>query len=193
MTFRSASTLAITAGALALAACDQKPPAAPESASPAITVTSGAAGAWTSEPAVGKNLANFDTLDFDVYSNQKWERFKETHAEDIVVTWPDGRETKGLADHIKDVSFQFSFAPDTRIKVHPIKVAAGEWTAVQGEMEGTFSQPMKLPDGTTIAPTNKAFKLKMVTIAHWTKDGVMDHEWLIWDNDAFNKQIGLAK
>jgi hypothetical protein len=140
---------------------------------------------------VVKNLANFDTLDFDVYTNQKWDRLKESHAENIIVTWPDGRETTSLGDHIKDLSFQFSFAPDTRIKVHPIKVAAGEWTAVQGEMEGTFSLPMKLPDGKVVLPTGKAFKLKMVTIGHWTKDGVMDHEWLIWDNDAFNKQIGL--
>ena len=36
----------------------------------------------------------------------------------------------------------FVFAPDTRIKEHPIKIASGEWTAVQGVMEGTFSQPM---------------------------------------------------
>ncbi len=183
----------LTAAGLALAACDQKTaaPPAPESAASAISVTSGPAGAWTSEPAVVKNLANFDTLDFDVYTNQKWDRLKETHAENIVVTWPDGRETTSLGDHIKDLSFQFSFAPDTRIKVHPIRLAAGEWTAVQGEMEGTFSLPMKLPDGKSIPPTGKTFKLKMVTIGHWTKDGVMDHEWLIWDNDAFNKQIGL--
>ncbi len=193
MTHRSSSALAIAAGLLTLTACDQKAPSAAAPGTSALTVTSGAGGAWTSETAVTKNLANFDTLDFDVYTNQKWDRLKETHAEDIVVTWPDGRETKGLADHIKDLAFMFSFAPDTRIKVHPIKVAAGEWTSVQGEMEGTFTLPMKLPNGTTIAPTNKAFKLKMVTIGHWTKEGVMDHEWLIWDNDAFNKQIGLAK
>jgi hypothetical protein len=31
----------------------------------------------------------------------------------------------------------------------------------------------------------------MATIGHW-KDGVMDEEWLFWDNQAFMKQIGLA-
>jgi hypothetical protein len=39
-------------------------------------------------------------------------------------------------------------------------------------------------DGKTIAPTGKPFKLTMVTIGHW-KDGMMDEEWLIWDNQAF--------
>ena len=41
-------------------------------------------------PAVEKNLKVFDILDFDVFSNQKWDRLHESHADDIVVTWPDG-------------------------------------------------------------------------------------------------------
>ena len=196
MSFKAAAPAVVAVACLGLATCNPKPPAtasAPTAAAPALAVTSGPGGAWTNEPAVTRNLATFDTLDFDVYSNQKWDRLKESHAGDIVVTWPDGHETKGLDQHIKDLSYQFTFAPDTRIKVHPIKMAAGEWTSVAGEMEGTFSKPMKLPNGQTVAPTNKPFKITMVTIGHWTKDGVMDHEWLIWDNAAFNKQIGLSK
>ena len=184
------SALAVSAALSAFAAPNQKTPA---SAAPPLAVTSGAGGAWTNEPVVTKNLRNFDTLDFDVYTNQKWDRLKESHAQDIIVTWPDGHETRGLPQHIKDLQYMFSFAPDTRIKIHPIKMGVGEWTSVRGEMEGTFTKPMMLPDGKSIAPTNKPFKLGMVTIGHWTKAGVMDHEWLVWDNDAFNKQIGLAK
>ena len=188
------STLAVSAALSAFAAPDQKPAAmAPASAAPPLAVTSGPGGAWTNEPAVTKNLTNFDTLDFDVFTNQKWDRLKESHAQDIIVTWPDGHETHGLAQHIKDLQYMFSFAPDTRIKIHPIKMGVGEWSSVVGEMEGTFTKPMMLPDGKSIAPTNKAYKISMVTVGHWTKDGVMDHEWLVWDNDAFNKQIGLAK
>ena len=41
-------------------------------------------------PEVEKNLKVFDTLDFDVFSNQKWDRLGESHAKDIAVTWPDG-------------------------------------------------------------------------------------------------------
>src|SRR5205823_3970268 len=63
-------------------------------------------------PAVEKNLEIFDTLDFDVFSNQKWDRLAESHAEDIIVTWPDGHETKGIAQHIKDLSAMFVYAPD---------------------------------------------------------------------------------
>lgn len=87
----------------------------------------------------------------------------------------------------------FVFAPDTRIREHPIRIASGEWTAVSGYVEGTFSRPMPAADGKTIAPTNKPFKLGMVTIGHWTQAGVMDEEWLYWDNQSLLKQIGLAQ
>ncbi len=62
-----------------------------------------------------------------------------------------------------------------------------------GEMEGTFTRPMVLPDGKSIAPTGKSYKLPLATIGHWNKDGVMDAEYLFWDNAGFMKQIGLAQ
>ncbi len=138
-----------------------------------------------------EHLKKFDTLDFDIYTNQKWERFKENHSLDILVHYPDGHTTKGLEAHIAELKPQFVFAPDTRIKEHPVKIQSGEWTSVIGIMEGTFSQPMQTPSG-PIAPTGKTFKLPMSTVGHW-KNGVMDEEYLFWDNASFMSQIGLGK
>ncbi len=141
---------------------------------------------------IGKaRLETFDTLDFDVYSNQKWDRLSESHAHNIIVHYPDGHTTTGLTDHIAELKQQFVFAPDTKIKTHPVKIANGDWTSVIGEMEGTFSHPMPIGGGKTIPATGKSFKLKMVTVGHW-KNGVMDEEYLFWDNMAFMKQVGLA-
>jgi hypothetical protein len=139
------------------------------------------------------NLANFDDLDFNVYSGQKWEELGKSHAQDITVHWPDGRVTKGIAAHIEDLKGMFVFAPDTRIKEHPIRIASGEWTAVSGAIEGTFTKPMPIGEGKSIEPTGKTYKLGMVTIGHWNKAGVMDEEWLMWDNQSFMKQLGLAR
>lgn len=139
-----------------------------------------------------KHLDLFDDLDFNVYSGQKWNEFHRSHAENIVVHYPDGRTTIGLADHLNELKPQFAFAPDTRIRLHPVKVAQGNFTAVTGVMEGTFSAPMKLPDGTVIQPTGKPFKLDMATFGRW-ENGVMVEEWLFWDNQTFMKQIGLAR
>jgi hypothetical protein len=144
------------------------------------------------EKTTAKNIATFDTLDFDVYTHQKWDRLGESHAADILVHYPDGHTSKGLHDHIEELKPMFTFAPDTRIEQHPVKFGQGEWTAVIGVLEGTFTQPMPIGGGKTIAPTGKPFKLTMATIGHWTKAGVMDEEYLFWDNADFMKQIGLG-
>lgn len=144
------------------------------------------------EKAEHMNLENFDDLDFRVYSGQKWDDFHLSHSKDIRVHWPDGRITIGLETHIEDLKGMFVFAPDTHIKEHPIKIASGVWTAVMGYVQGTFTKPMPMGNGKTIPPTGKSFKLPMVTIGHW-ENGVMDEEWLMWDNQAFMKQLGLAE
>jgi hypothetical protein len=141
-----------------------------------------------------KNLTTFDTLDFVVFSQQEWVRFHESHANDIVVYWPDGHHTNGLEKHIEDMKAMFVYAPDTRIKVHPIRFgnATGEWTCVTGIMEGTFTKPMPTGNGKLIQPTGKAFKLPMCTIGHW-KDGLMIEESLYWDNQTYMGQMGIGK
>lgn len=138
-------------------------------------------------------LDTFDDLDFNVFTNQKWVDLHLSHSKDVAVHWPDGHTTKGIDKHIEDLKAMFVFAPDTRIKQHPVKVAKGEWTAVIGVMEGTFSKPMPIGDGKFIQPTNKPFKITMATFSHWTKEGPMDEEYLFWDNEEFKKQIGLGK
>ena len=178
----SKSLVALSLITISIAACSQAP----------STEATELARLKATEVQEQEHLTTFDDLDFNVYSGQKWDEFHKSHAADIVVHYPDGHTTTGLEEHLAELKPQFVFAPDTRIKVHPIKIAQGNWTAVAGVMEGTFSQPMPTPDGKTIAPTNKVFKLDMVTIGRW-EDGVMAEEWLFWDNQTFMKQIGLAQ
>ena len=145
-------------------------------------------------PELAKNLANFDDLDFRVYTNQQWQDLHKSHTKDVLVHWPDGHTTTGIEKHIEDLKVMFAFAPDNRIREHPVRfgTADAEWTAVIGRMEGTFSKPMVLPSGKTIPPTGKAYSMPMATIGHWNKDGIMFEEYLFWDNAEFMKEIGLA-
>ena len=139
-------------------------------------------------------FARFDSLDYVFYSNQKWDQFNISHAENIKVYYPDGSITTGLyPQHIDMLKPMFVFAPDTKIKQHPITFGRGDWTCAVGVMEGTFSAPMPIGNGKSIPPTGKTFKLSMTTIGHWGPDGKMTEEYLFWDNQAFMKQIGLAK
>ena len=143
-------------------------------------------------PQEEAQLRTFDELDFDVFSHADWDRLGESHAQNIRVHWPDGHFTDGIDRHIEDLSAMFVWAPDTRVTVHPIRIAKNEMTAVTGVMQGTFTRPMPDGKGGFIPPTNKKFSLNMSTIGIWNKRGVMDEEFLFWDNLTFNQQIGLA-
>jgi hypothetical protein len=143
-----------------------------------------------SNDTIANHLRTFDTLDYEVFSNQQWHRFKESHAQNIKVFWPDGHVTEGLDVHLEDMKKLFVHAPDTRIKEHPIKFGSGNYTFVTGVFEGTFTKPMPIGNGKFIQPTGKAFKMPMATVGIW-KDGLMIEEHLFWDNQTYAKQIGL--
>jgi hypothetical protein len=141
---------------------------------------------------IAANLVKFDTLDYIVFSSQQWTRLHESHSKDVKVNWPDGHFTTGIERHIEDLKAMFVYAPNTRIKQHPIRFGSGNYTAVTGLMTGTFSEPMPIGGGKFIQPTGKSYSLPMCTIGIW-KDGVMIEEYLYWDNQAFMNQIGLGK
>jgi len=141
---------------------------------------------------IAKNLQTFDTLDFTVFSNQQWVRLHESHAKNIKVNWPDGHYTTGIERHIADLKNMFVYAPDTKIKIHPIRFGSGNMTCVTGVMTGTFTLPMPIGDGKFIQPTGKTFSLPMCTVGIW-KDGVMIEEYLFWDNQTYMNQLGIGK
>ena len=141
---------------------------------------------------ISKNLQTFDTLDFTVFSNQQWIRLHESHAKDIKVNWPDGHFTLGIDRHISDLKAMFVYAPDTKIKIHPVRFGSGNMTCVTGVMTGTFTVPMPIGEGKFIQPTGKSFSLPMCTVGIWKK-GVMIEEYLFWDNQTYMNQLGLGK
>jgi hypothetical protein len=147
---------------------------------------------FTDERAtIANDIKTFDELDFVVFSNQEWTRLHESHSKDVKVNWPDGHYTEGIERHIEDLKAMFVYAPDTSIKVHPVKFGSGEYTSVIGVMTGTFTKPMPIGDGKFIQPTGKKFSLNMCTVGHW-KDGVMIEEWLFWDSATYMKQMGIG-
>lgn len=143
-----------------------------------------------SNDTIASHLRTFDTLDYEVFSGQQWHRFQESHAKNIKVYWPDGHVTEGLDVHLVDMKNLFVHAPDTRIKQHPIKFGSGNYTAVTGVFEGTFTKPMPIGNGKFIQPTGKTFTMPMATVGIW-ENGVMIEEHLFWDNQTYATQIGL--
>jgi predicted ester cyclase len=152
--------------------------------------THGGSGARTAQEQ--RNIELFDIADFELFSKQDWSRFRTSHTEDVHVVMPDGREVHGMKAHMSDMLDLFKSFPDMTIEEHPIKVAEGDWTAVVGIISGTFTNPMVLPDGTSIPPTGKKARMKMATFARWKNDQIAE-EILFWDRAEWMRQLGLAK
>ena len=143
------------------------------------------------EQLANDHIAKYRTADFDVFTDHgDLERIRESHAKNVVVHWPDGRQTTSVEEHIDDLKAMFVYAPDTRIPEHKVEFATAEWSSVVGIMVGTFTRPMPTPDGKSIAPTGKPFRVVFSAVDHW-KDGLIDEEFLFWDNLSFMRQVGL--
>ena len=50
------------------------------------------------ESKVKAHLENFDDLDYNVFTGQKWAELHRSHAHNITVHWPDGHSTQGIED-----------------------------------------------------------------------------------------------
>jgi len=115
-------------------------------------------------PEAKANLDRFDKLDFEGWNNRNWMLFEEIHSPDVLVVDFNGNVTKGIEEHLQWAEKAVSSVP-SKILAHPIKIAAGNWTAVTGNSTRTDLS------------TGESFNGTMVTVAHW-KDGRIVEEYL---------------
>ena len=145
------------------------------------------------EALVESNRERFKTLDLVAFNNRDWDLIKEIHHEDVTAEGSDGFISNGMVPaHAWDLEFLFNTFPDFKIHEHQISFGSGDWTAGLSRSTGTFTQPMKLRDGTVIQPTGKSFELKAITLARW-KNGRIMEEFIYWDNFHLFTQIGIAE
>jgi SnoaL-like domain len=113
-------------------------------------------------PEEQANLDRFDKLDFEAWNSRNWTLFQEIHSPDVLVVDFNGNITRGIDQHLQWAMAAVSAAPESKVLAHPIKIAAGNWTAVTGTLPGN---------------------LTMVTLARW-EDGRIAEEYLFLQNPA---------
>src|SRR5919109_4901294 len=113
-------------------------------------------------PVEKTNLERFDKLDFQAWNNRNWTLFRELHAPDVLVVDFNGHTTRGIEQHVQWSMALISAAPESRVLAHPIKIAAGNWTAGIGTLPGN---------------------LTMLTLAQW-QDGRIAEEYLFLQGPA---------
>lgn len=132
------------------------------------------------------------TLD-DAWNAQDMDTFAKRHKTDTVVRWPGQPATHGVEAHKQEALDFFRAFPDQHLDNRPYKVliASDGWTCSVARFKGTFTGPMKGPDGSDIPPTGKSFEVDFCTVAHWDNDQIVE-ENLFYDLVSFMKQIGLS-
>jgi hypothetical protein len=113
-------------------------------------------------PEEQANLDRFDKLDFEAWNNRNWTLFQELHSPEVLVVDFNGNTTRGIDQHLQWAMAAVSAQPESKVLAHPIKIAAGNWTAVTGTLPGN---------------------LTMVTLARW-EDGRIAEEYLFLQNPA---------
>jgi len=145
------------------------------------------------EALVLSNRERFKTLDLVAFNNRDWKKIQEIHHETVTAEGSDGHTSKGMMpEHALDLEFLFNTFPDYKIHEHQISFGSGDWTAGLSRATGTFTQPMKLRDGTVVQPTHKSFELKAITLARWENGRIME-EYIYWDNFHLFSQLGIAE
>lgn len=134
-------------GALARMAAAQPASGAPASATPAADCPG--------QEQVARNLETFDRLDFEGWNNRDWDLFGQIHGDDVTVVG-FGAATEGIDEHVAWAQAFIEQNPDSMIEAHPIRIGAGDWTAVVGTFPGGGS---------------------MCTVARW-EDGRIAEEYL---------------
>ncbi|MGD1837102.1 MAG: ester cyclase [Nitrososphaeraceae archaeon] len=140
---------------------------------------------------VTKNIALFDKMDLEAFSNHDMKMIKEIYSDNVKVYNPDGSLIAGIVLNERNLKQLFNTFPDIKITEHPIKFGVGNWTAGIGVTKGTWSNPMILSNGTVLEPTGNSFEMNIATLIKWN-DGKIEEEYLFWDNADWNKQIGLG-
>lgn len=107
-------------------------------------------------PQEKANLERVDQLDFEAWNTRNWTLFNEIHGPDVLVVDFGGNITRGIEQHLQWAKEFTSAQPESKVSAHPIRIAAGNWTAVTGTLPGNST---------------------MITLALW-EDGRITEEYL---------------
>ena len=88
-------------------------------------------------PQERANLDRFDELDFNAWNNRNWTLFQEIHGPDVLVVDFSGNTTRGIDQHLDWATAFTSAQPESKVFTHPIRIPAGNWTAVTGTFQET--------------------------------------------------------
>lgn len=123
--------------------------------------------------------------------NKDFEALRGLYAPDVVVTGPDVGSLHGI-DALIDYMKQFSAAmPDMSYEMTRT-LETDECAIDQGDVLGTNTGPLPLPDGTTLEPTGKQVRMRSIDVAT-VENGLISRHDFYFDQLDLLTQLGLME
>ena len=122
---------------------------------------------------------------------QDWDAVRACYAPDVVFSAPDVGNQHGV-DNIVDYLRSFSVAiPDFAYEVDR-KLETESCAIDQGDVFGTNTGPIEMPDGSSLPPTGKKVRLRTADIAT-AENGLISRHDFYFDQLAMMMQLGLVE
>ena len=120
-----------------------------------------------------------------------WDALRALYAADVVVTGPDVGTLHGV-DQLVDYMKQFAEAlPDMTYAM--TRTLETDTCAIdQGDVIGTNTGPIALPDGSTIQPTGKQVRMRSIDVATVDNGLISQHDFY-FDQLELLTQLGLME
>jgi ketosteroid isomerase-like protein len=120
---------------------------------------------------------------------QDFEALRACYAPDVVVTGPDVGTMRGV-DKLIDYMRGFADAmPDMDYRTTR-EIEAGSCAIDQGEVVGTNTGPLAMPDGSTLPATGRQVRMRSVDIATVEDGRIVQHDFY-FDQLELMTQLGL--
>jgi ketosteroid isomerase-like protein len=129
------------------------------------------------------NEAYFRTKDYDT--------LREVYAPDVVATTPDAGTLQGIDALIEWNRALDEAFPDMQYLLSAAH-EAGECAIDQGDVVGTHTGTMRLPNGETVEPSGKEVRVRCVDIAT-VRDGKIVRHDFYFDQLELMAQLGLME
>ena len=127
--------------------------------------------------------------DLEGFNKRNWSMVEKIYDKNLVARMGGGMVVNGLDQYMKMAEIGMQAMPDVKITNHEVAFGCGDFTCVVANMEGTFTGPMKNPDGTKTDPTQKHFKNRYSVVSKWQGLKII-REDTYWDQDM-DKAMGV--
>ena len=130
----------------------------------------------------------------DAFNSRDFAAMDKVHHPDMIAHVTGNADPiYGSAAHRVAMEAMFAMFPDVHVQndPYPVQSGSGDWITVVCHVTGTFTGVMKLPDGSVVPPTGKAYDVEFVQTVKWDGDHIIEIG-AFWDAALQAKQLGLT-